>query len=91
MRTLSVLCLALLPVVQGRESDRVTVLPGWPHELPSKQYSGFINVTGKEGVSPAKEMMVHYYYIESEGNAVTDPLILWRLMKIHSAFCYLIY
>jgi hypothetical protein len=74
----------------ARESDRVTALPGWPHALPSKQYSGFINVTGKEGVAPANEMMIHYYYIESEANAETDPLILWRYGMLITCVIYIL-
>ena len=59
------------------EKDEIHHLPGWSGKLPSRQYSGFIDVSGADGVEPASEMMIHYYYIESESDPETDPLILW--------------
>lgn len=46
----------------------VKELPGWNDDLPSKQYSGFVNVNN---------MNVHYWLVESEGNPLQDPLVLW--------------
>jgi carboxypeptidase C (cathepsin A) len=80
-----------------READEIKHLPGWDSELPSRQYSGFINITGSEGVTPANEMMVHYYYVESENVPNTDPLILWtnggnvHIICLMSLYIYLTY
>jgi len=50
-------------------------LPGWTGALPSKMYSGFVNV----GPPPAQPgtMHMHYWFVESESNPETDPLVLW--------------
>lgn len=48
--------------------DRVESLPGAPAFL-SKQYSGFLQITGSK--------RIHYYYIESENNPVTDSIVFW--------------
>jgi carboxypeptidase C (cathepsin A) len=72
-----VVCFVCLSEAASAINDQIKELPGWNRELPSKQYSGFIDISGKTGVSPAKEMMIHYYYIESEGNPSSDPLVLF--------------
>jgi carboxypeptidase C (cathepsin A) len=51
--------------------DEVLVLPGWTGPLPSKQYSGYLNI----GPNGRKHM--HYWLVESEGNPATDPIVLW--------------
>ena len=55
--------------------DRVLSLPGWTGDLPSAQYSGFVDI----GTPPSGSgsMKMHYYFIESQGNPSTDPLIVW--------------
>ena len=66
----------LAPAMQAAQmaaADLVETLPGWDKPLPSKMYSGYINVTA----SADREMLVHYIYIESEGDPQTDPTILW--------------
>lgn len=62
-------------VLAAREADRVHSLPGWLGQLPSKQYSGLVDI----GVPPSGvgRMLMHYWFIESEGNPQTDPLIVW--------------
>ena len=30
--------------------DEITTLPGWADELPSKMYSGFVNITAEDDV-----------------------------------------
>lgn len=55
------------------DADEVVSLPGWNRELPSKWYSGFINVSETMGM----DMMMHYIFIESEGDPAEDPVILW--------------
>ena len=54
-------------------ADEITSLPGWGAALPSKMYSGYIDITK----SMDREMKVHYLYIESEGDPALDPTLLW--------------
>jgi len=49
-------------------ADLITSLPGWAGELPSKQYSGYLPVT---------DGFLHYWFIESQNNPSTDPVLLW--------------
>ena len=68
------LCSALLVAAMGAPTaDEITALPGWAGPLPSKMYSGLINVSAAAGM----DMHVHYWYIESEGAPATDPTIMW--------------
>ena len=50
--------------------DEILALPGWTGKLPSKQYSGYLNVTN----STTK---LHYWLVESENDPSTDPTVLW--------------
>ena len=54
-------------------ADEVKTLPGWDKALPSKQYSGYVNASSALGIP----CQVHYWYIESEGDANTAPTVLW--------------
>ena len=67
------LALAFAPPEHTAASDLVANLPGWDKPLPSKMYSGYINVT----VSTDREMLVHYIFVESESEPDTDPVLLW--------------
>ena len=49
-------------------------MPGWDHPLPSKQYSGFLDVTDPQG----QHIMMHYNFVESQRDPATDPVILWQ-------------
>ncbi|UMM42066.1 hypothetical protein L5515_018045 [Caenorhabditis briggsae] len=52
-----------------KQADRVYNLPGLTYGLNFKQYSGYLNgVTGN---------YLHYWFVESQGNPTTDPLVLW--------------
>ncbi|CAB3399407.1 unnamed protein product [Caenorhabditis bovis] len=52
-----------------KQADRVWNLPGITYGLNFKQYSGYLNgVTGN---------YLHYWFLESQGNPMTDPLVLW--------------
>ena len=63
--------LALLSV-GAPTADLIGALPGWSKELPSKMYSGYVNVTSAD-----RPMLVHYWYLESEAQPEVDPTILW--------------
>jgi carboxypeptidase C (cathepsin A) len=52
------------------EPDRILSLPGWEADLPSKQYSGYLNVTNSG-------THLHYWLVQSESNPATDPTIVW--------------
>uniref|UniRef100_A0A1I7TJ55 Carboxypeptidase n=1 Tax=Caenorhabditis tropicalis TaxID=1561998 RepID=A0A1I7TJ55_9PELO len=52
-----------------KQADRVWNLPGITYGLNFKQYSGYLNgVTGN---------YLHYWFVESQGNPTSDPLVLW--------------
>ena len=51
----------------------IAPLPGWRGPLPSRQWSGYINISEAMGT----DMRVHYWYIESEGSPEADPLLVW--------------
>eukprot|EP00039_Didymoeca_costata_P028038 m.19801 g.19801 ORF g.19801 m.19801 type:complete len:487 (-) comp6676_c0_seq2:269-1729(-) len=54
------------------DEDEIKELPGWEGPLPSKQYSGYLQVPGDRG-----NKYYHYWFVESEGNPATDPVALW--------------
>lgn len=56
-------------VLAQSNPDEVTVLPGWKGALPSKHYSGYLNIPGGKHH--------HYWHVESEGNPSLDPLVFW--------------
>ena len=61
----SVLGMALAAV----PGDQITSLPGFSGVMPSKQYSGFLEV--------ASGRFLHYWFVESESNPQADPVVLW--------------
>ena len=67
----SVLAFAFLAAVSSAApaADEVTSLPGWNGTLFSKMYSGFI--------SPQESHHIHYYFVESESDPSSDPIVLW--------------
>lgn len=68
-------CLLLLaivvPALAAIPEDRVHELPGWPGDLPSVQYSGFLEVDASAG------RFLHYWLVMSEGDPARDPVVLW--------------
>lgn len=55
--------------------DEVTALPGWNAPLFSRLYSGFLDCT-PPGEKP-NSMLMHYLFVQSEGNPSKDPLLVW--------------
>ena len=49
----------------------ITHLPGLDSPVNFKQYSGYINV------DKSKNMRLFYWFVESQSNVTTDPLVLW--------------
>ena len=67
-----VFCAAALPLAAAQPAGHeVTSLPGWPHKLPSKHYSGYLPVGTTSGV-PGH---IHYWFIESENDPANDPVV----------------
>lgn len=54
---------------QGPVEDEVRDLPGLSVQPTFKQYSGFLYAGG--------DRRLHYWYMESQRNPNTDPLLLW--------------
>jgi hypothetical protein len=48
--------------------DEIGALPG-ASVLPSRQFSGFLNITASK--------FIHYYYIESENDPAIDSVVFW--------------
>ena len=54
----------------ARASDEVTYLPGQNFtSLNFRHYSGYLQSNGKK--------QLHYWFLESQNNPSTDPLVLW--------------
>ncbi|KAG0611141.1 hypothetical protein M758_7G119100 [Ceratodon purpureus] len=64
---------ALLPlaVVGAPNGAAVESVPGFSGTLPSKHHAGYVSVNDTNG----RELF--YYFVESEGNPATDPVVLW--------------
>jgi carboxypeptidase C (cathepsin A) len=59
----------VLGVVQAAYApDEILSLPGWAGKLPSKQYSGYLNVS---------DTRLHYWLVESEADPANAPTVLW--------------
>ena len=51
------------------KSKRIVSLPGYSKSLPSKMYSGYMNV--------AKDKYIFYIFVEAEKNPEDAPLLFW--------------
>ncbi|KAH9557503.1 hypothetical protein CY35_07G087500 [Sphagnum magellanicum] len=71
------LCLLLLSpaaVQQAHgapEHALITSIPGFVGPFRSKHHSGYVTVNASHGRS------LYYYFVESESNPATDPVVLW--------------
>ncbi|MFS7979696.1 putative carboxypeptidase D [Helianthus anomalus] len=54
-----------------KSADKISRLPGQPSESNFNQYSGYVTVDPHHGRA------LFYYFIESENNSSTKPLVLW--------------
>ena len=64
------LVVACVATVMGAPAEHeVHSLPGWTGALPSKHYSGLVNVGNGRSL--------HYYLQLSEGDPSKDPTVLW--------------
>ncbi|XP_022868228.1 serine carboxypeptidase-like 16 [Olea europaea var. sylvestris] len=65
--------LLLLPLLfnVGTSQSIIKTLPGYSGSLPIKLETGYI------GAGENDETQIFYYFIESENNPKTDPLLLW--------------
>ena len=64
-----ILSLVLYTTLADSPSDEVTSLPGWDGALPSKQYSGYLNIT--------ETKHYHYWFVECENDPLNAPVVLW--------------
>jgi len=55
--------------VGAPNEHRITILPGWDGDLPSKHYSGYLNITTTKHY--------HYWFIEAEYDPENAPIVLW--------------
>jgi hypothetical protein len=58
-------------------SDEIDVLPGWNRKLPSRMFSGYVDAGTAQENGVDYTMHEHYFFVESEGDPMTDPLIVW--------------
>ncbi len=70
MQTLLFLSLCTLVRSADPVVDEILSLPGWTDPFRSKRYSGFL-----KGSDPTRH--IAYYFIESEGDPLTDNVLLW--------------
>jgi len=51
-------------------NDQITELPGLHEQTLFNQFSGYLNL-------PNTKKQIHYWFVESESNPDTDPLVFW--------------
>lgn len=61
--------LGLSTVYGAKEADLVKKLPDCGDTLPSKWYSGYLNVTQTKAL--------HYIFVESHSDPKNDPVVVW--------------
>ncbi|KAL5463745.1 hypothetical protein EMCRGX_G032672 [Ephydatia muelleri] len=63
--------LQLQPITPAVAGDEIASLPGWDGPLPTKQYSGYIEIDATTG------KYLHYWFVQSASNPETDPVVMW--------------
>lgn len=61
----------LVPSQSLPEGALITQIPGFSGTFPSKHYSGYVTIDEVHGKK------LYYYFVESERNPSTDPVVLW--------------
>lgn len=67
-RSFVYLC-SIAVALAGYAPDEILSLPGWSGALPSRQFSGYLNVSGGSHL--------HYWLVESENDPSNDPTVVW--------------
>jgi hypothetical protein len=57
--------------------DEIIKLPGWDFELPSRQFSGYLNVTDIDENGAINYLHYHYWFVLSELDTINNPLVMW--------------
>ena len=58
------------PASAAPEADLIASLPAWKGSLPSRQYSGYLDI-------PGTKKHLHYWFVESYNKPADDPVVLW--------------
>uniref|UniRef100_F1KPY0 Carboxypeptidase n=1 Tax=Ascaris suum TaxID=6253 RepID=F1KPY0_ASCSU len=58
------------PPVSRQEANKIYDLPGVTFEVSFNQYSGYLH-------SSTPGNYLHYWFVESQGNPASDPVVLW--------------
>ena len=64
----TIFCLLAVGARADPTADKIATLPGWSQQLPSPQWSGYLDVGSKH---------LHYWLVEAESQADTAPVVLW--------------